>query len=70
MQTKYPAAGCKKGYFIDTASTQVPRGRIVLFYGCSDGTTPDRTVSAMRVVVADSIDELRQLHPEAFTEEV
>jgi len=68
MSAKYPAVGCKVGYFVDTDSFQVPRGRVVLFSGFSkgDGTKPDRTMSAFRVDVADSIGTLRARNPEAF----
>lgn len=67
MSAKYPDVGCKRGYFVDTQSTRVPRGRIVLFSGFTgEGGQPDRTMSAFLVGVADSVDELRARHPEAF----
>lgn len=66
MSAKYPKAGCVDGYFVDTDSFQVPRGRIVLFYGFAKNDVPDRTMSSMIVAVGDSIDELRTRHPEAF----
>lgn len=63
---KYPDVGCKRGYFVDTASTRVPRGRVCLFSGFGTPTAPDRTMSAFLVAVADSVDELIADHPEAF----
>lgn len=67
---KYPDVGCKRGYFVDTASMRVPRGRICLFSGpaayTSSPTRPDRTMSAFLVAVADSVAELKEQHPEAF----
>lgn len=64
---KYPSVGCKRGFFVDSDSFQVPRGRVVLFYGFARDGVPDRTMSAMIVGVADSVEELREAHPEGFT---
>lgn len=66
MSQKYAAAGCVDGYFVDTASFQVPRGRITLFYGFAKNDVPDRTMSSHIVAVGDSIAELRIRKPEAF----
>ena len=64
---KYPKVGCRRGWFVDTASTQLPRGRVGLFHGFTDAEgTPDRTMSAMLIAGADSIEELKERHPEAF----
>jgi len=67
---KYPRVGCKHGYFVDTDSTQLPRGRVGLFLGFigRDGY-PDRTMSARLIAGAESVAELRDKHPEAFTNE-
>lgn len=66
MSAKYPDVGCKRGFFVDTDSVRVPRGRICLFRGFGTPTEPDRTMSAFLVAVADSVEELRERHPEAF----
>lgn len=67
MSDKYPAVGCKRGWFVDTASTRLPRGRVALFTGFTgDDGIPDRTMSAFLVAAADSVAELRERHPEAF----
>jgi len=66
MSAKYPDVGCKRGWFVDTSSTRVPRGRICLFTGFGTPTNPDRTMSAFLIAAADSVEELRAAHPEAF----